>query len=128
MSNLTKRRKKSLNTKDDCFYTEEKKQLFKSHLIESKQIEYLKENKNIKWTLKTNWLKKRKKIKAINDENLIEKLISDDVKERKKIEIQKDNGECFNHEENANLNVNENDSRNKKETNNKEINKNLLPI
>ena len=64
VSNLTKRRsyivpsikakkrkkeeKKNENPKDDCFYTEEKKQLFMSHLIESKQIEYLKDYEKYK--------------------------------------------------------------------------------
>ena len=138
VSNLTKRRsyivpsikvkkrikeeKKTLNTKDDCFYTEEKKQLFMSHLIESKQIEYLKDYEKYKVDFKDKLIKiNEKKIKAINDENLIEKLISDDDEKEKKVEIQEDNGQCFNHDENANLNVKEN--RTKKEVNNEEINK-----
>ena len=136
VSNLTKRRsyivpsiktkkrkkeeKKSLNPKDDCFYTEEKKQLFMSHLIESKQIEYLKDYEKYKVDFKDKLIKKNeKKIRAINDENLIEKLISDDDEEEKNVEIQEDNGQCFN----SNQNVNLNENRIKKDVNNEEINK-----
>ena len=136
VSNLTKRRsyivpsikakkrkkeeKKSLNPKDTCFYTEEKKQLFMSYLIESKQIEYLKDYEKYKVNFKDKLIKKNeKKIRAINDENLIEKLISDDDEEEKKVEIQEDNGQCFNNNQNVNLNEN----RIKKEANNEDINK-----
>lgn len=140
VSNLTKRRsyivpsikvkkrkkeeKKSLNAKDDCFYTEEKKQLFMSHLIESKQIEYLKDYEKYKVDFKDKLIKiNEKKIRAINDENLIEKLISDDDEEEKNVEIHEDNGLCFNNNENVNLNSNENEKGSKKEVNNAETNK-----
>ena len=112
LSNLTKRKtyvvpsvkikkkkkeeKENKIIKENNIYTEENKQLFMSHLIESKQIEYLRDYEKYKVDFKDKLIKtNEKKIRAINDENLIEKLISDEEEDKEEIQIENgENVEC----------------------------------
>ena len=70
---------------------EEHKQLFMSHLIESKQIEYLKDFEKYKIDFKDRLIKSNeKKIKALNDINLIDRLMtSEEESEGENDEIKK---------------------------------------
>ena len=102
ISNLTKRisyivpsikvkRKNKEDKKDkkrnkNIIYNDESKQLFMSNLIENKQIEYLKNYEKHKIDFKERIIKNNeKKIKAINDEIIIDKLISSDDDYEEKI-------------------------------------------
>ena len=88
-----KKRKKGENNENELeekirnesnLFCEDSKQLFMSHLIESKQIEYLKDYEKYRSDSKGKLLKNNeKKIKAINDENLIDKIMSSDEEENK---------------------------------------------
>ena len=68
-----KKNYKNINDKEE----EDNKQLFMSHLIESKQIEYLKNFEKYKIDFKDKLIKyNEKKMKVLKDRNLIDKLMS----------------------------------------------------
>ena len=104
-------------------FCDDSKQLFMSHLIESKQIEYLKDYEKYKIDFKDKLLKNNeKKIKAINDDNLIDKIMSSDEEENK--DTREDNEECSDNKKIKNSfdlikknNSYQNDNKNKEKNN-----------
>ena len=99
-----KEKEKEDKTKNEInIYNEENKQLYMSHLIESKQIEYLKDYEKYKNDFKDKLIKNNeKKIRAINDENLIDKLLSSDEDEENK-DTREDNEELNNKKDNKDI-------------------------
>ena len=123
--------KEDKNKNEINIYNEENKQLYMSHLIESKQIEYLKDYEKYKNDFKDKLIKNNeKKIRAINDENLIDKLLSSDEDEENK-DTREDNEELNNKKDNKDIkeiNINANNEEFKKYNNEINININNIKI
>ena len=99
--------KEKENINENILYNKENKQIFVSHLIESKQIEYLKDFEKYKNDCEDKLIKNNeKKIRAINDENIIDKILTSDEENK---DTREDNEELSDKKENK-------DNKDKKES------------
>ena len=134
---VSKEKKIRNETNINTIYNEENKMLFISHLIESKQIEYLKNYEKYRNDSKDKLIKKnKKKMKIINDDNLIDKLMSSDeeindindinIKDRNKtINYINENIKEIKNDDNINKHKNKNINLNIEYNYNKNINENI---
>ena len=104
----TKEEKEDKKRNENNIFIEENKHIFMSNLIENKQIEYLKDYEKHKIDSKDKLIKNNeKKIKAINDKKLIDKIMSSDEDNNdEEIKIKKDKNLTINY-------INENKTNNK---------------